>query len=521
MPTDGQRTLFAGGLRCCTAQGRLFFDDCPPGQELYSFGGKEKADAAARCGGLWRGGADGGPRSRFPRFPGRKGVVPVLDVRPFRGFRYTTAAAPRLDMVVSPPYDVISPEERERLAAQSPHNVVRIDLPTETDPEGSGDQYERSAALWRRWVEEGVVHQEDEPAFYAYRQEYDPGDGSRRVRWGLMGQVRIAAYEENIVYPHERTLRGPKEDRLRLTRATRLNLSPVFGLAFGAQESLDDIMVEACQGDPAGHVVDADGVDHKLWVLTDPGVRKRIQDALEPARIVIADGHHRYETAWAYRDERQKEAGPDVVDQAWHFVLMVIADMESPGLTVLPTHRILRNVDGFSAEALVERLNDSFTVTEVAASEANMSKALMAALESLGDAPGFALYAGQGRGWLARANDWQRFMGRLAPERSEAWRRLDVAVLHTGVVEAHLGLDAQAQASGQFLDYTRSAAEAVQAVDEGRGQAAFLLRATSPQEVRDVALAGDSMPQKSTYFYPKLLTGLVFRDLEEPVPPRA
>lgn len=445
----------------------------------------------------------------------------VLDVRPFRGFRYTTAAAPRLDMVVSPPYDVISPSERERLAAQSPHNVVRIDLPTETDPEGSGDQYERSAALWRRWVEEGVVKQEDAPAFYAYRQEYDPGDGSRKVRWGLTGQVRIAAYDENIVYPHERTLRGPKEDRLRLTRATRLNISPVFGLAFGAQESLDDILIEACQGDPDGHVVDPDGVDNKLWVLSDPQVVKRIQTALEPARIVIADGHHRYETAWAYRDERQKEAGPDVQDAAWHYVLMVIADMESPGLTVQPTHRILRSVDGFSADELVSRLGESFTVTEVAAGEGDAGRALMAALDTLGDVPGFALYAGKGRAWLAEAHDWKALMGQRAPERSEAWQRLDVSVLHTGVVEALIGLDAQAQASGQFLEYTRSAAEAVEAVDEGQGQAAFLLRATSPQDVRDVALEGDSMPQKSTYFYPKLLTGLVFRDLEEPVPPRA
>src|SRR5690606_6212638 len=253
-------------------------------------------------------------------------------VRPFRGIRYDLRVAGSLGDVISPPYDVISPADRERFARTNPYNIVHIDLP-EGAAEGDDNRYQRAASLWRRWLDEGVLRREPVPSFYGYRQTYDGGDGQRRVRWGLVAQVRLAAYGEGIIYPHERTLTAPREDRLRLTRATQANLSPVFGLHFGAEESLDDALAAACQGPPAGQMTDPDGVENTLWVLSDPEWCRRIRQALRPARVVIADGHHRYETALAYRDER-RAAGEDDADASWNYVLMVLVAMDSPGLTV-------------------------------------------------------------------------------------------------------------------------------------------------------------------------------------------
>ncbi|HEY8417902.1 MAG TPA: DUF1015 domain-containing protein [Limnochordales bacterium] len=428
-----------------------------------------------------------------------------MDVQPFRGLRYNSRAV-NLDAVVAPPYDVIDAAERERLAAQSPYNIVRIDL--------SDDGYSQAAARLARWISEGVLQPEDRPAFYAYRQAYRGPAGEALVRWGLTGMVRAAAYGEGIVFPHERTLPKPREDRLNLLRATRTHLSPVFGLHFGAAAPLDDLLAAACQHPPAIAVVDRDGVDHRLWVLTDPSVLTAIRSALAPARIVIADGHHRYETAVAFRDEERARAG-DRPDAGWNYVMMVLVDLESRGLTVLATHRILRGA-GVGGDELVRRLAGPFALAPVEPAGQDAATALLQALEALGPAPGFAVYTGGGRGWVARLADeavWQA----ATVGKPDAWRALDVTVLHGLALPQAAGLDAAAQGSGTYLSYTRSAAEAIAAVDAGRGEAAFLVRPTPPAAVRDIALAGHSMPQKSTYFYPKLLTGLVMAQLDTPV----
>jgi len=428
-----------------------------------------------------------------------------LDVQPFRGLRYN-AGAVDMEAVVAPPYDVIDAAERDRLAARSPYNIVRVDL--------ANDGYDQAAARLDQWRATGVLEQEARPAFYAYRQAYRGPAGEELVRWGLTGMVRVAAYREGIVFPHERTLPKPREDRLNLLRATRTHLSPVFGLHFDATASLDDVLAGACQGPPAIAITDQDGVDHRLWVLTDPDLLTAVRTALGPARIVIADGHHRYETALAFRDEQRERVGDDPA-APWNYVMMVLVDLNSRGLTVLATHRILRQTP-LSAADLVHRLEGAFALAPVDLAGQNAAGALLAALEALGPEPGFAVYTGGGRGWLARLADHKAWNA-VTAGKPDPWRGLDVTVLHELALPRAAGLDAEAQGSGTYLGYTRDAAEAVAAVDSGQGQAAFLVRPTPAAAVRDIALAGFSMPQKSTYFYPKLLTGLVLAPLDTPV----
>lgn len=435
----------------------------------------------------------------------------MLDVQPFRGIRYTAAAGEPAS-VIAPPYDVIGEEERRRFLAANPYNIVAVDI--------AAGGYDEAASRWSRWLEEGIVARDHRPAFYAYRQIYPAPSGGARTRWGLTAAVRLAEYGEGVVFPHERTLPKAKEDRLALMRATRAQLSPVFGMHFGAAAPLDHVLAGACTHEPAADLTDGDGVRHTLWVLDDPGLVRTVQKALEPARVIIADGHHRYETALAFRNEqRAKTQGSWPENAAWNYVMMVLVDMDSEGLTVFPTHRLLRGVEGLTAERLLERWRPVFDLEPVdagaAAGPEAVARTLEGALAAAGDEPAFAVYTADGRAFLVRLSD-HRTWAEAAADRPAPWRALDVSVLH-GLALPLLGLDDEDQSSGEFLSYTRSAEEAVAAVQTGARQAAVLVRPTPGAAVRDVALAGESLPQKSTYYWPKLLTGLVMSDLDSPV----
>lgn len=439
----------------------------------------------------------------------------MAEVRPFRGMRYADGAG-EMGTIVAPPYDVIEEEARQQLVKHSPHNIVRVDI--------AADGYDDAAARWNAWRRDGVIVQEERPAFYAYKQTYKGPDGHVAERLGVMGAVRLAAYDKRIVFPHERTLTGPKADRLQLMRATRTQLSPVFGLHFGAAVSVEELLAPALSGEgssgPTMSVVDRDDVLHEMWVLTDTGLLQAVTDALQHAQIVIADGHHRYETALAFRDEQRARlaaeggAGPDVDDAAWNYVQMMLVDIASPGLTVFPTHRIVHELPRLTGAGLVEELGDMFQLSAVDA-DANPTAAAARALDTLGSTPGFAVYMGTEGMLLARLTDYGTWEA-MTPDRAPAWRALDVSVLHE-LALPKLGLDDAMQSSGDYMTYSHTADEAIAAVDEGRGGVALLVRPTPSQAVKDVALAGQSMPQKSTYYYPKLLTGLVMSDLDTSV----
>jgi uncharacterized protein (DUF1015 family) len=417
----------------------------------------------------------------------------VPEVLPLQAVHYDLDRVGALADVVAPPYDVIDDAQRAELAARSPYNVVELDLPR--DP-GGGDPYEHAAALLGQWTDEEVLTRDSNPAIWALEQEYTTPDGSRLTRRGLLARVRLAPYGEGI-RPHERTQPGPKEDRLRLTRATRHNLSPIFALHPGdAWRHLEP----ALGGEPWGEVTDGDGTTHRVWRIEDPAVHEAITAELEPGELLIADGHHRYETSLAY----QREVGPGGPAD---YVLMALVSLEDPGLTVFPTHRLISGLadDPARQEALGSGLKEIFEVEEVPKEQLDPC-----GVEGVGV---FGYLDSQFNSAYRLRLASNPALDRALAGRSEAYRTLDAAILEELVLKGILGMSTDDIAAKRGIGYTPSIEEALAKLDAGDYQAAFLLRPTPVDQVREVAAAGETMPPKSTYFFPKLLTGLVFNPL--------
>jgi uncharacterized protein (DUF1015 family) len=414
----------------------------------------------------------------------------VADVRPFPALHYDLANAGPIADVVAPPYDVIDDAQRADLLARSPSNVVEIDLPRTDD---GSDPYEHAAGTLDKWRREGILVQDSEPSIWALTQDYSGPDGAQRTRHGILARVRVEDYGPGRVRPHERTQPGPKQDRLDLTRATRFNLSPIFSLAGRDPWPLVE---PALGGDPWAEVTDDDGTVHRIWRITDPDVHAAVARELEPAELLIADGHHRYETARTYRDEIGGE-GPQ------EFTLMALTGLDDPGLTVFPTHRLLTGLaeDPERQELLANGLRERFEIEEVG------DEGLDPAGE---EGPGVFGYIDSHfrRGFRLRLRDTAD-LDRLLSDRSEAYRRLDAAILETVVLKEILGMTESDVEAKRGIGYAKSVPDAVAALD-GAYDAAFILRPTPVEQVRAVAGAGETMPPKSTYFYPKLLSGLVF-----------
>jgi uncharacterized protein (DUF1015 family) len=416
----------------------------------------------------------------------------VAEVRPIQALHYDLDQSGPLADVVAPPYDVIDDEQRAELVARSPHNVVELDLPL--DPDG-GDPYEHAAKLLERWRGEGVLANDGEPTIWALEQEYTAPDGSRLTRRGFLARVKLAPYGEGI-RPHERTQPGPKEDRLRLTRATRHNLSPIFALHPGnAWQHLEPAL-----DDRWGEVTDGDGTTHRIWRVADPAVHDAIAAELQPGELLIADGHHRYETSLAYQREVGEGGGAD-------YVLMALVSLEDPGLTVFPTHRLISGLadDQAKPEALGNGLKELFDVEEVAAGQLDPGGE---------DGVGVFGYIDSHlkRPFRLRLRDKAAVADALG-DCSLPYRELDAAILEELVLKGILGMSTDDIAAKRGIGYTPSIDEALAKLDAGDYQAAFLLRPTPVDQVRAVAAEGETMPPKSTYFFPKLLTGIVFNPL--------
>jgi uncharacterized protein (DUF1015 family) len=417
----------------------------------------------------------------------------VAVIAPFRALRYDPARTGGLAPVVAPPYDVIDPAERRALAARSPYNVVRIDLPEADADAAGGDPYARAAATMSDWIAQGVLVRDAEPALWALEQDYTGPDGRRRTRHALLGRVRIEGYGAGRIRPHERTHPGPKEDRLRLTRATRANLSPIFSLYDGDGWPAVSPHVEE---EPWGEVTDGDGTVHRLWRVADRAACAEVVEALAPAELLIADGHHRYETARVHAEETGARDP---------HVLMALVSLRDPGLTVFPTHRLLTALDDDGRAALRAAIARDWAVEEVTPDE-------------LQPAPGDNLRIGyldahHPRPLRLTLRD-PGAVERALPARAAPYRRLDTAVLEALILNGALGLSEDDISHFRGLDYARSTAEARERVLAGDAQAAFFMGATPVELVREVAAAGEVMPPKSTYFFPKVITGLVFNPLD-------
>jgi uncharacterized protein (DUF1015 family) len=418
----------------------------------------------------------------------------VAEVLPLQALHYDLGTVGSLADVVAPPYDVIDDAQRAELAARSPYNVVELDLPRD---HGGGDPYQHAAELLAEWIEDGALTRDDDPQIWALEQDYTAPEGSRLTRRGFLARVKLAPYGEGI-RPHERTQPGPKEDRLRLTRATRHNLSPIFALHPGdAWRHLE----RAVGGEPWGEVTDGDGTTHRVWRIGDPAVHEAIASELQPGELLIADGHHRYETSLAYQGEVGAGGPAD-------YVLMALVSLEDPGLTVFPTHRLISGLadDPAKQQALGSGLKEAFEVAEVPTDQLDP-----------GGTEGIGVFgyidSHLKRGFRLTLKDTGR-LDEALPDRSAAYRTLDAAILEEIVLKGILGMSTDDIAAKRGIGYTPSIDEALAKLDTGDYQAAFLLRPTPIGQVRAVAAEGETMPPKSTYFFPKLLTGIAFNPLE-------
>lgn len=417
----------------------------------------------------------------------------MADIQPLRALHYDQSFVGPLPDVTAPPYDVIDPTQREALLQRSPFNVVAVDL-----PKGEPDPYAAAGEQWEAWQLQGAIVRDPEPALWPHTQTYTGPDGQTRTRSGFFCRVRIEGYGPGRVRPHERTHPGPKEDRLRLMRATRTNLSPIFSLfsdpTNAAWQALEPATAEA----PWGEVTDADGTIHRLWRSTDPQAIAAVQAATRDAELLIADGHHRYETSDAYAQELGGEG-------EHRYIVMCLVALEDPGLTVFPTHRLVRGLDRERQEALRETLRRDFEITEVP-------------LEQLAPEPGIGplqlgyIDAHHQQPYRLKLKD-QAIADTALPDFSEAYRSLDTGVLEALLLKQTLGFSDDDISHFNGLFYARSAEEAVAMVRSGEYDAAFLMRPTLVEQVREIAAGGENMPPKSTFFYPKLLTGLLFNPL--------
>lgn len=438
----------------------------------------------------------------------------MADVRPFRALRFTEKAG-ELRELTCPPYDIIDESQRLSYLKRNPHNIIRLELPRD-----GADPYDEAGNTLRQWVQEGILRRDDQPAFYIYEIEYtlegrsdiSGYDGGRRTIAGLIGQVKLEEFSKGVVLPHEETLSKAKEDRLRLMKATACNFSDVYSLYRddGGESEALDILTLIQREQPEAEFTDGEGLIHRLWAVSDPSLTAAISRRFADKKLYIADGHHRYETALNYRNWlREQGKSTDNAD----YIMMMLVEMGHPGLAVFPTHRLLRGLPDFDADALLAECGGCFDVLPEVAVD-SLDESLEEAYNAGRHAFGF--YTGGDTFTLLTLREGAAagLLEQLLPDKSPVYRRLDVSILHTLILERLLGIDKANMAGQRNLSYTRSLQEALDDVAAGVYQCSFLLNPTRVDEIRDVAAAGEKMPQKSTYFYPKLITGLTINPLD-------
>ena len=443
----------------------------------------------------------------------------MAEIIPFRALRYAPQLVPDLAKVVTPPYDVISPDAQERYYARHSYNVIRLILARDAPPGSArGTRYEAAARTYAAWRRDGVLRRDAAPTLYLYEQEFPWGDGRRLRRRGLLAMLRLHDYADGVVFPHEQTFSRHKDDRLQLMRACPADLEAILGFTPGPNPAVGTILDRYMETDPAIRLVDEDGIGHRVWLLQAPAEVAAIQAALRDRPVVIADGHHRYETALNFRDERQTRdpAPPEVARRRLDsFVLMNLVLADDPGLVILPTHRVIRGRPACLGEALRATLRRHFAITTFPLDVADPLPGLRRALDDLGRRKGIAcgLYAGGPEVLVLELVDESIPQILRAEGRAPEYARLDVAVLHRLVIEGILEIPA-AQQSDDAIQYTRDEAEALRAVMSGEAPLALFLNSPRVEQVQAVAMAGERMPQKSTFFFPKVLSGLVISPLD-------
>ncbi|HHY47331.1 MAG TPA: DUF1015 domain-containing protein [Firmicutes bacterium] len=471
----------------------------------------------------------------------------MAEIIPFKGILYNAKAVGGIKDVVAPPYDVISPEMQVSLYERHPKNVIRLILGKEFPGDGPNDKYRRAGELFRQWLRDGTLIGDPTPGLYIYEEEYERDDpldkaaGSaqdtaytgprevcchphkpcitpdrrRRIQRGIIAAVKIEEYEKGVILPHEDTMPGPKQDRLALMRECKANLSPIFGMYPDPGGETDAILDEITSSNkPRIQLTDDAGISHRVWSTTDEYLISKLKSSFAATPIFIADGHHRYETTLVYRNEIRSQMGNPPYALPVDYAMMWLVNMDTQDMTVLPTHRVVGGLKSFEPARFISAAEELFKVTRVDRTLTEIP-GILAGYKPATHA--FAAYLGGEAGFfiLTLRNDREtraRLDQILGDEAGTARGRLDVTVLHRALISHALG-----KIEGKTLldiKYTRDIHEASHLVESGRYQLAFFLSPTGLDEIRAVVKAGSKMPQKSTYFYPKPLSGLLFRDLQ-------
>jgi len=432
----------------------------------------------------------------------------MAEITPFAALRYDTARAGTMDTLCCPPYDIIPPDRQKALEAKNPYNTIRLERPL------GEDCYRRAGALLRTWQEKGILKQDAVPAYYVYRMDFAEGKSSNEPSmtagkscgvYGFFARVHVEPFGAGVILPHEETLSRDKTDRFSLLSEIFCNISPIYGLYEDHSGRADQILRKAMAAPPDVCFPDGDGVTHSLWTLCDPASLAVLTQALAGRRILIADGHHRYETSLAFYEE-QKQKKPDLPpDSPLGTTLMLLTEAGHPGLVVWPTHRLVCGLPGFSSGALLEALAGDFDC-ETGPAGADLPRRLSERPNTVG------LYAGGDTVTMLTLREPGN-LRRALPGKSQAYCALEVSLLHTLILEPHLGINKERLAAQTNLIYTRSLEDAYEGVRNGAYQCAFILPPTPVSMIGHVAAHGERMPQKSTYFHPKPTTGLVIHSL--------
>lgn len=427
----------------------------------------------------------------------------MAEIKGYKGLRFNCEKAGKIDELVCPPYDIISDQQREEYIKTNPHNIIRLELPK------GDDKYNKAAEILKDWLEKGILVKEDKPTIYIYEEEFT-AYGERKAIKGIICRVKLEEFSKGIILPHEFTLSKAKEDRLNLMKATNCNFSQIYSLYMDGGKNTLGKIDSLSKSEPDIQLQDNDNVTHRMWIIKDEKAIADICSDFTDRKLYIADGHHRYETALNYRNYL-REQGLAKEGDACDYQMMMLVDMEHPGLVVFPTHRLVRNLDSFNAERVIDGCKEYFDVTEH--SDINTIESTLMELYNQGK-KAYAFYCGGSSYKLLVLKD-TNIIKKLLPNASTATQQLDVTILHTLILEKIFGIDAENMAKQINLTYTKIFDEAISSVQQGNSQCAFILNPTRVSEIREVASNGEKMPQKSTYFYPKMITGLVMNQLED------
>lgn len=441
----------------------------------------------------------------------------MAEVIPFRGILYDPDRIKELAEVVTPPYDVISPEEQKDYHKRHPNNIIRLILGKKTENDTPLDNYHtRAAAYFENWLSEGILVRDESPAFYVTTTEF-PFDEKLKTRFGLIALVGLEPFEKGIVLPHEKTFSKVKSERLQLMTACHANFSPIFSLYPGQSHVLDTLKTAVSGQTPDMDFVDGTGQKHRLWRVTDPAQHRHVADAMQQTTLFIADGHHRYETALNYRDWIAAKTPDFNADHPANYVLMYLCSMEDPGLIIRPAHRLLREVGDAALDALIPKSSDYFDITTFpfgGEDAATASANFIASLESNGSKTVFGVFLKDRSVFHQLTLKPGVMEAKFGDELPESLRNLDVTVLTRLVFMEILGFSQSRLDNEKLISYSSSEEDAIEAVRTGQYDVTFLLNPTRIEEVRRIAEAGLIMPRKSTYFYPKVITGQVLNSLK-------